>query len=103
MVAAGDASEPGQSVCAGSVLVRRETQDAGCIATFMRVPRLAPGATFLRPLRGLHLHSATHSLFRFEDEALQVLGLGQVEDHGMIGGGAPALEQAHAAISVGGS
>ena len=41
-------------------------------------------------------------LFHFEHQALEVFGLGQVEDDGMVGSGAAALEQAHAARCIGG-
>lgn len=41
-------------------------------------------------------------LFHFQNEALQVFGLGEIQDDGMIGGGAAAREQADAAVGVGG-
>jgi len=42
-------------------------------------------------------------LVHLKYEALQVFGLGQIEDDGMIGCGAATLQEANAAVRVGGS
>jgi len=40
-------------------------------------------------------------LFDLEHKALQVLGFGQAQDHGMVGGGTAALKQPDPAMRIG--
>jgi hypothetical protein len=58
------------------------------------------GPTAILPLGWLA--PLLRDLFRFEDQAFEVFGFGQIEDDGMVGGGTAALEEAHAARGIGG-
>ena len=62
-----------------------------------------PALSLRCSLRPYSLSPSFPALFHFKHKAFEVFGFRQIEDDGMVGSGAAALEEAHATRGIGGS